>query len=133
VNLVVGDYFKIETIFVTHSKSACELITWLRSKTSVLAHLRDVQVRNGKQPITVIRAVLTRWTAHYLAFRRLLELRISIQALVLEDTLAPDDQKIIIPQGSSAANRKKAREMMTVIEDGSFWHSLARYETFLVA
>ena len=78
MNLIVGDYFKAETIFVTHSKLACELITWLCSKTTILAHLRDVQCRYRKSPITIIRAVLTRWMAHYLAFRRLLELKLFI-------------------------------------------------------
>lgn len=133
MNLIVGDYFKAETIFVTHSKLACELITWLRSKTTILARLRDIQCRYGKSPITVIRAVLTRWTAHYLAFRRLLELKLFIQALVSEDAMAPEDQKILTPQGSSTANKRKAREMVVIIEDGRFWHSLARYETFFVA
>jgi hypothetical protein len=71
--------------------------------------------------------------AHYLAFRRLLELKLYIVALVNEDAMAPEDQKILTPQGSTTANKKKAREMVAVIEDGSFWHSLARYEPFLVA
>jgi uncharacterized protein (DUF2384 family) len=40
---------------------ATELIAWLRSKTRVLYEL----------PWAVLRAVITRWTAHYVAFRRL--------------------------------------------------------------
>ncbi len=131
MNLVVGDYFKVETIYVKHSKMACDLIGWLRSKTYVLACLRDVQTRSGKPPLTVIHAVLTRWTAHYLAFRRLLELRYALQNLVNHDAMAPTDQQILCPSGSSVANRRKAHEMIATIEDASFWHSLARCETFL--
>lgn len=131
VNLVVGDYFKVETIYVAHSKLACELIGWLRSKTYVLAHLREVQVQSGRQPLTVIRAVLTRWMAHYLAFKRLLELQHPLQALVTHDAIAPADQHYLIPPGSTTANKKKAHEMIAVIRNASFWHSLARCEIYL--
>ncbi|KAH9015497.1 hypothetical protein EDB84DRAFT_1567670 [Lactarius hengduanensis] len=72
VNLIVGDYFKAESIYVKHSKMASDLISWLCSKTYILARLREVQTQSGKPPLTVICAVLTRWTAHYLAFKRLL-------------------------------------------------------------
>ena len=129
MNLVVGDYFKVETIYVKHSKSACELISWLRSKTSVLARLRDIQTQSGTRPLSVIRAVLTRWTAHYLAFRRLLELRLPLRTLVTQDAMAPPALRILNTSGSSAAN-KKTLEMVAIIEDGAFWQSLVRYETF---
>ena len=29
INLVVGDYFSTKTSYIEHSKTACELITWL--------------------------------------------------------------------------------------------------------
>ena len=42
---MVGDYFKVSEaqVFVTCTKHATELITWLQSKTQVLAMLRDIQ------------------------------------------------------------------------------------------
>ena len=47
---------------------------------------RDVQQTNSLHVLAVIRAVLTRWTAHYdLAYRRLLEIRLSFQILVEND------------------------------------------------
>lgn len=127
VNLVVGDYFKVETIYVEHSKMACDLIGWLRSKTFVLANLRDIQIQSGRKPLTVIRAVLTRWTAHYLAFQRLLELQHPLQALVNRDAMPPPDQRVLNPQSGTAANKRKAREMTAIIQNSGFWHSLARY------
>ena len=99
---------------------ASELITWLHSKTYVLAHLREVQVASGKLPLTVIRAVLTRWMAHYLAFSHLLELQHPIRALVNHDTMALPDQKIFTPPGMTAANKKKVHQMTSIIEDPSF-------------
>ncbi|KAH9046941.1 hypothetical protein EDB84DRAFT_1557976 [Lactarius hengduanensis] len=88
VNLIVGDYFKAESIYVKHSKMASDLISWLCSKTYVLARLREVQTQSGKPPLTVICAVLTRWTAHYLAFKRLLELQLPLRALVTHDAIS---------------------------------------------
>jgi hypothetical protein len=87
-----------------------------------------VQIRNGKTALTVIRAVLTRWTAHYLAFKRLLELQHPLRALVNNDAMAPPDQLILNPLSGTVANRRKAHEMIAIIEDSGFWHSLARYE-----
>ena len=131
MNLIIGDYFKAESIFVQHSKMACKLISWLRSKTYILARLREVQIQNGKAPLTVICAVLTRWTAHYLVFSRLLELELPLHFLVTQDAIAPPGQQSLISLGSSAANRRKAREMVAIIKDISFWHSLARYDAYL--
>ncbi|KAH9079140.1 hypothetical protein EDB83DRAFT_2178078, partial [Lactarius deliciosus] len=124
--LIVGDYFKAESIYVKHSKMASELISWLRSKTYVLACLRQIQTQYRKPPLTVIRAVLTRWTAHYLAFKRLLELQLALRALVTQDAMASSNQQVFISPGLTAANKRKAHAMKAIIEDDTFWHSLAR-------
>ncbi|SJK98740.1 uncharacterized protein ARMOST_02009 [Armillaria ostoyae] len=68
INLIVRDYFKADQDFLLYSPLATELITWLRSKTFLLALIREAQLRKGASMVTVIRAVITRWTAHYLAF-----------------------------------------------------------------
>lgn len=72
-NLIVGDFFKSDTEFLQYTDKATELIGWLWGKTYILA-LREVQQTNSLRVLAVIRAVLTRWTAHYLAYRRLLEI-----------------------------------------------------------
>ncbi len=74
INLIVGDYFKVNQGFLKYSTLATELITWLRSKTFLLVLIWEVQKEKGLQVITVIQAVITRWTGHYLAYRHLLEL-----------------------------------------------------------
>jgi hypothetical protein len=126
INLIVGDYFSIQTIYVKHSKSACELIAWLRSKTYILAQLREIQTQSGQRARSVIRAVLTRWTAHYLAFSRLLELQHPLKVLVIQDAMAEPDKKVLVPSSGSKANKQKAKDMVAIIEDGAFWHALAR-------
>jgi hypothetical protein len=112
-------------------KKATDLITWLRSKTIVLSMLRDIQkALNLANPsrtqrvLGVIRAVLTRWTAHYLAFRRLLDLRATLDILVRQERERGNDARIVT---GDAASRQKARRMLELIEDPFMWHVLARY------
>jgi hypothetical protein len=94
---------------------------WLRSKTYILA-----QLKSGKQARILIRAVLTRWTAHYLAFSHLLELQYPLQALVTCDAMAAPNEQILIPSSGTSASKKKAAQMVNLIESGAFWHVLAR-------
>ena len=85
-NLIVGNSFRRDAEFLQYADEATELIDWLRGQTYVLALLRNVQQTNCLHVFAVLRAVLTRWTAHYdLAYRRLLEIRLSFQILVEND------------------------------------------------
>lgn len=50
-NLIVGDYFKAgDPLLLGWSTQASELISWLRSKTYILAHLREIQTATGSAP-----------------------------------------------------------------------------------
>ena len=118
MNLVVGDYFKDNKALLKCTDDATELIGWLCSKTFVLALLNEAQMKATGTAKAVIRAVLTRWTVHYMAYRRLLELQ-----PFLRSTL-PDQSKQIITGDKDA--RTKAAAMVEIIKDGSFWHAIAR-------
>ncbi|KAI0755920.1 hypothetical protein BC629DRAFT_1296537, partial [Irpex lacteus] len=123
--LIVSDYFKCDAEIFVYSTQADLAITWLRSKTFVLGLLRDIQQRldpNGI-PLTVIRAVITRWTSHFLAYRRLLDLRYPIMAMLNQDSKLPESQIIT---GNSKA-KAKAREMISYLKDDDFWRALSRY------
>ncbi|KAF9232801.1 ribonuclease H-like domain-containing protein [Melanogaster broomeanus] len=112
-----------------HQK-AMELIMWLHSKTHILALMCDIQkavsMANGSKTriLSVIRAVLTRWTAHYLAFRCLLDLKLVLEMLVTREKEAPRESKIMVT-GDIAA-RKKGADMLATIEDPLFWHTVLR-------
>jgi hypothetical protein len=124
-NLIVGDFFKSDAEFLQYTDKATELIGWLQGKTYVLALLREVQRTNSLRILTVIRAVLTRWTAHYLAYRRLLEIRLSVQILVENDEkLEPRNQQLLL---GDASTRQRSRKNIAVIKHSAFWHALARY------
>jgi len=74
INLIIGDYFKAYKEGLKYTDQAAELITWLHSKTYVLALLRDTQIQATGHAKAVLRAVLACWTAHYLAYRQLLKI-----------------------------------------------------------
>ncbi|KAK0421777.1 hypothetical protein EV421DRAFT_1724247, partial [Armillaria borealis] len=69
--------------------------------------------------------VLTQWTAHYLAFRRLLDLCQSLVVLIAEDDMAKatlQERKLVT---GDAKSWHKAEEMLAIMRDPAFWHALA--------
>ena len=70
----MGDFFRSNAEFLQYTNKEMELIGWLQGKTYVLALLHDVQLTNSLYILAVIHAVLTYWTAHYLAYCHLLEI-----------------------------------------------------------
>lgn len=79
----------------------------------------------------VLRAVLTRWTAHYMAFNRLLELRPTLLAVIVNDNARSDGQRKIVIGDRKA--KEKATAMIKIIENGQFWHAILRYVQFIFA
>ncbi|KAI9063901.1 hypothetical protein FKP32DRAFT_1564653 [Trametes sanguinea] len=129
INLIVGDYLECKSLLLDVADDAEELITWLRKRTLVLARLRGVQAQNGRTAAAVIRPVKTRWTSHYLAFKRLLELQPAIAAILAEDQLRGESTFMA---GLTKADAKaKARRMMELMNNGTFWHSLTRIKLHL--
>ena len=104
---------------------ADELITWLRSKTTVMALISEAcKSLEGNIPSSVIRAVITRWTAHYLAYDRLIVLRPALMMVVGNDTARIEARlgsKIIT--GNKNA-KTKAEQMVDLIRNEAFWESL---------
>jgi primosomal protein N' len=109
-------------LLLAYGEAATELITWLRSKTFVLAKIREIQITNNRPVLSVRRAVLTRWTSHYSAYERLLSLRWALELMVTNDQ-SLDVSDIIT--GKRAA-KEKSREMVNKVQDSNFWHNLAR-------
>jgi hypothetical protein len=128
---VVGDYFKSDADVLDYTDRATDLITWLRSKTYLLALLRDAQVQASKPILSVIRAVLTRWTAHYLAYRRLLQLQPTLTSMVYSDENRPENQRQIV-RGDAKA-KAKSLTMIEIIKTPTFWYALARYFYFIIS
>ena len=122
--MVVADYFKADSEIFKHTDKAGDLITWLRSKVIVLALLRENQLKTSGKTLAILRAILTRWTAHLRAYERLLLTQKNLVAIVYEDEARDSDSKLIVTGDAKA--KTKSREMCEIIKDSSFWHALAR-------
>ena len=125
MNLVVGDYFRDQKELIPWTKQATELIGWLCSKSLVLAMLHKVREQAGLPALSVLRAVLTRWTAHYMAFCCLLKLHTALVGVIAADEMQVEPAKKTFITGDAKAHAK-AKEMVRIVKDPVFWHTLAR-------
>ena len=126
VNLIVGDYMKCQAPMLLYGEKATELITWLWSKTYVLALLQVIQINNHINPPPFgDLSVILQWTAHYLAYTCLLELRPSLLQLVERNDREPNPANK--PLTHDPRGRAKAQSMIDLIRDEGFWFYSWRY------
>ncbi|CDO72524.1 hypothetical protein BN946_scf184983.g7 [Trametes cinnabarina] len=126
VERVVIDYFGVKTDIFIWTKQADELIRWLRSRTYVLGLLNEIQLglpgASNHPPKTVILGALTRWTTMYLAYKRLLELKLPLEHLAAHPLLAAS---------GNAESRQKTKDMLDRLKNPLFWYNLARVKLHL--
>jgi hypothetical protein len=125
INLVVGDYFKRGCAMLHETDQAEELITWMRSKTMFLGLLNEEQTKQNKTPTTIIRPVLTRWTAHLRAYERILQSENAIMSVISTELGRPEEHRKFIT--GDRKSKEKAHRMVQLIRNSLFWHNLARY------
>lgn len=80
INLIVGDIFKASDKMRNVDAKMRAIVTFWNN------HSRPKALLDAKQlkPLTLIRPVVTRWTSHFVAAKRLLLLQIPLQTLVIE-------------------------------------------------
>ena len=78
----------------------------------------------------MIRPVATRWTAFFLAYSRLLRLKPILDYIVVDDNSKDKIDQILI-WGKLEA-RRKAEQMIAIINNKAFWDSLARYTVYFI-
>ena len=127
-NLIVGDLMKAcAELFFGIFGDADTVIQWFRSKTFVLALLRTAQEEQGVScPLSIIRAVITRWISHYLSYRRLLELRDFIMHIISQDRLrlrAGKESQLVTGNADAKA---KANKVLAILDKPTFWYRLTR-------
>jgi len=97
----------------------------------MLALIRQAQQESKAKVFTVLRAVLTRWTSHYLAFRRLLDLKASLIKIAGdEDFRSPADKLFVQGKKESKENARKMLKRINGPNSTKFWAdlvSLVRY------
>ncbi|KAF5353370.1 hypothetical protein D9756_007868 [Leucocoprinus leucothites] len=122
INLVVSDYFKCGCDFLEYTDMAKSLITWIQSRTMLLGLIQEEQIRQNKRPTTIIRPVLTRWTAHLHAYERLLDTEGVLTAVVATEMGKADADRLFVT--GSGKSKEKAISMINIIQNPIFWLNL---------
>ncbi|KXN92791.1 hypothetical protein AN958_04588 [Leucoagaricus sp. SymC.cos] len=123
INLIVGNYFKHGCTSLKYTDMAEELIFWIQSKTMLLGLIQEEQIRQNKQPTTIICPVLTCWTAHLCAYQCLLSTK-SVLIAVVATEVGKDEANRLFTAGGDSKTKLKAKRMMNIIQDPLFWSSL---------
>ena len=118
INLMVGDFLRLESRFLECVLVAQEVVQWMNSHSRALGIFRNEQRQTHplKKVLTLIRPVITRWTAHYLSLRRLLDVQILLQTCWMKHGAT-----IIESAGSTAEANAKAKSIERTITDPIFW------------
>ncbi|KAH7917236.1 hypothetical protein BV22DRAFT_1026766, partial [Leucogyrophana mollusca] len=123
INLVVSDIFKAKNTFINIVSDALEVVKWFNNHSRALGMLREVQKEKFNKVLCLILPVLTRWTSHYLAVTRLLELEITFKQLMLN---AANDatQALLRCAGDKPAAKTAAQKIFDILERYEFWGKL---------
>lgn len=122
INLIVGDYLSLQIDFLTCLPKAFSVIKWMNNHSRALGLFHREQLQTYNKTLALILPVITRWTAHYLSLRRLLDIEISIRACWMKYS-----KEMIECAGPRADVQQKAREIQAVVEDPQFWAQVKRY------
>lgn len=79
------------------------------------------QVVTNNKILLLILPVITRWTAHYLSLRRLLQVEASMQTAWIQYK-----QEMIECAGPKADARAKALSIQCIVENRDFWHQVKK-------
>lgn len=100
---------------------AIELIKWFNNHSYALGILKNEQLAHTTIVLILILPILTRWTTHYLAVRRVLLIGAYIRSVV---ELRYDD--LVKAGGNRSDAKAKARTVLGYVRDPMFWHGLSR-------
>jgi hypothetical protein len=122
INLIVGDYLSLRIAFLTCVPKALLVIKWINNHSCALGIFRREQLQTYNKVLALILPVITRWTAHYLSLRRLLEVEAPMKASWMKY-----GQQMIDCAGPKADVQQKAHEIQAIIEDSQFWKWVKKY------
>lgn len=119
INLIVGDYFKLKLPEIEYIDMATELIKWFNNHSYAHGLLRAQQLASNTTALVLFLPVLTRWTSHYLAIRRLLLLKRYLQACV---TL--HYEALMEAAGKGKPAKARAKRILAYVHNEEFWKAL---------
>ncbi|KAJ7158190.1 ribonuclease H-like domain-containing protein [Mycena crocata] len=130
--LILGDYFRVYDGAAVIAEDAHTLIAWINNHGRVHMIFDESQriiSKDRNAGIIIVLAYLvanlTRWTTHFIAFRRLFILRQALQLAVLQKRTAIIDAEVGAATSTEGERlREDAERMCALIEDASFWSGL---------
>ncbi|TFY79124.1 hypothetical protein EWM64_g4889, partial [Hericium alpestre] len=125
--LILGDYVRANPKIAEVIDSAVEVVKWFNNHSYALGIFQKEQRETyGGKEWCLIMPVITRWTAYFASFDRLLKLRKALQVTAIKH-----EQELISALGTSAPARKKlkARRVLARIKDDSWWKKLVVIKT----
>ncbi|KAJ3519444.1 hypothetical protein NMY22_g13201 [Coprinellus aureogranulatus] len=129
INLVLSNYFKVKGCLISIVNEALEIVKWFNNHSHALGLLRQQQLASGlTRYVSLILPVLTRWTSHYLSVSRLLNLQYHFQCLILN---REKRNSLLLAAGAKDDQKKKAEEILHIIEHPDFWDDLKLIQTHL--
>ncbi|KAJ6607227.1 ribonuclease H-like domain-containing protein [Mycena sp. CBHHK59/15] len=129
--LILGDYFKVHDMAAAIAEDATGLISWLNNHGKVRKIFdksqKIISMQNAGRMIILayLIANLTRWTTHFVAFRRLFILKEPIQLAVYQNRKAIIDAQVGTAVSTEGERlRADAEKYCALIKDETFWHGL---------
>lgn len=119
--MIVGDIFKAKGVFVEIIDDAVEVIKWFNNHSRALGLLKKVQLAKIGKILALLKPVLTRWTSHYLAIRRLVQLEIPFKQLLLDHS-----HDLLLAGGRKREEKERAEYILEVLGGYGFWANLRK-------
>lgn len=120
INLVTGDVFKhASAMFKDLLDDVLEIIKWFNNHTRALGMLKDTMIVKLGKAVCLILPVITRWTLHYLAVRRLIGAECTFLQLLLDR-----EDELVLCAGDKEPVWRKAEEVISKLRQPAFFDRL---------
>jgi hypothetical protein len=127
INLVVGDLLRRSGKKIPEILGQALLVaSWFTSHKRALSLLREAQLAKLKKVLKFIRAVITRWTTHYLSITRLIDMSAPLRTLVIDS-----EDKLLNAGGDEESQVAVTKTVIEIINSNSFWKELLRFKIYL--
>ncbi|KAI0072875.1 hypothetical protein K474DRAFT_1650318 [Panus rudis PR-1116 ss-1] len=128
INLIFGEYLQLPQ-YHHCIELALEVIKWFNNHGKALSLLQEEQKQTYKDrliPLMLLLPVITRWTAHYCAITRLLQICIAVKACCLRH-----EEALLVCAGRAQEHVNKAQSILDTVSDPTFWRKLTEIKTHL--
>lgn len=122
INLIVGDYLKQKSLLTASANDAHTVIKWFNNHSRALALLHECQKITLDHPLALLIPTIARWTAHYLALRRLTETAKPLRMCAMQH-----DDILLDCAGPGKEKVAEAEAILKLVNDANFWKNVAMY------